>query len=251
MKNSSKCILLERFRLSLPGAVITSNLRSMSEARKPQLWSDFDGTAVETVAWFNPRNWSKNNLAGIDGYKEFLEGAAKGELDVRGVVSRRPNIGQRHRATQRAIYQLGLEAVFDGNVILAGSEENKGNFIAKQSQDGKIAVIDDKPHRLVPAILAGLSQIAERPNTLDDQQQIGDTSPLHVVLGVVNHEKTAHYFNRMLRETSVPSHASPRYSSQGVITFSERRFSLNVVRLAPYSNDAGLEFAQTVIDARP
>src|SRR5690242_14183199 len=97
----------------------------MSKERPAELWSDFDGTAVELVSPFNPRNWRKYPMEMIPGYREFLQTAKDEGLEIAGVVSRRHEL--RRGVTERAIADLGLDEFFHhpSQVVLAGSHVKK------------------------------------------------------------------------------------------------------------------------------
>jgi hypothetical protein len=126
----------------------------MTEFATPELWSDFDGTAVELAKKHQPRNWRKYPLQMIDGYDEFLEGVSDGGIKLSGIVSRRPNIKQRRRVTMRSIEENGLDRFFpEENVVLTGSEQSKAEFILKQAECGVVVLADDKPHKIGSEIL--------------------------------------------------------------------------------------------------
>jgi len=151
----------------------------------PELWSDFDGTAVKKYSIKNPARWLQNSLKyplpGLHGYAEFLAGVEAGGVAIGGVVSKRPDIFPRRWVTALSISQLGLKEFFgrDGQVILAGRESAKGRFVASRTRESVVGVIDDQPQNFVPALVDGL--LAEANNGAEFGV---------AVVGVVDHPRS-------------------------------------------------------------
>lgn len=211
------------------------------EAPNPVLWSDFDGTAVETVGLLNPRNWIKYPLEGVPGYAEFLEGVQEGGVAIGGIVSRRPDILPRRYVTDRSIAELDLEGFFPtaDQRVLTGDEARKGIFVVEEAQKGRpVGMVDDKPHHIGPSLLAAL---IETPL---------DVSTPTITLGVVNHGRSEEYMMRFV-EAERERRGEKRVSVTEKVndhTFALRapdyRFRLDVVRLPSYSGPAGEAFAE-------
>lgn len=217
---------------------------SALESPNSVLWSDFDGTAVETLGPLNPRNWLKYPLEGISGYDDFLEGAQETGVELGGIVSRRPDILPRRFVTARSIADLGLEHFFPAadQRVLTGDEARKGSFVVEEARKGRpVGFIDDKPHRAGPAILAAL---IETPL---------DVETPTITLGVVNHARSEEYMMRFIES------ARGHYEETGVsvtekvndhsfaLRGREYRFRLDVVRLPYYSAAAGEAFARRLL----
>jgi hypothetical protein len=215
----------------------------MRERAKPKLWSDFDGTAVGLVPKTNWRNWSKYPLPGIEGYIDFLRGVQNGGVEIAGIVSRRPNIAPRRIATARSIIRLGMDQYFPGRhqVVLAGSEYAKAEVVAKASQEGQVGMIDDKPHKFVPALAASLGGITV----------FG--SKMEIVVGAVNHGRRDEYLERLADQVTKDrslrihdtetgfyiEHASSRGDQWD-------KYGIQVVPVEPFSEAAGQAFAATL-----
>jgi hypothetical protein len=211
------------------------------ETPGPVLWSDFDGTAVETVGMLNPRNWAKYPLDGVPGYAEFLEGVQEGGVAIGGLVSRRPDILPRRLVTGWSIAEAGLEGFFptEDQRVLTGDEARKGIFVVGEAQKGQpVGMIDDKPHHIGPSLLAAL---IETPH---------DVQTPTITLGVVNHDRSEEYMMRFIEATR-------ERRGEGRVSVTERvndhtfalrasdyRFRLGVVRLPYYSGPAGEAFAE-------
>jgi hypothetical protein len=221
---------------------------AVGEQSGAKLLSDFDGTAVELVGKLNPRNWLKYPLAGIPGYREFLEGVQEGGVDVDRVVSRRPNIPPRRLVTARSIADLGLQRFFpdSDSMVLAWSETGKASFVVEEAQKGRpVGMIDDKPHRVGPALLSAMREVP---------LESGWRRISPITLGVVNHERSEEYMMDFIEGVQ------EQYDEIG-ISVTERvndhsfalrpadyRFRLNVVGLPEYSAQAGEAFAQRLLD---
>lgn len=201
-----------------------------------ELWSDFDGTAVEKLSKGKPAHWRRNffktDLAPIAGYAAFLNGVRSAGVEIAGVVSRRAEF--RRRTTMASIGELGLEEVFTPDrVMLMGSEEAKGRFVAERSRAATVAVIEDQPQKLGPVILGALLEAAE-----NDMIQ---HHPL--VLGVVSHPNAVGRYNRFLGDAglnkSLPLETSDfDFDGDGVM-IATSNYELHVGVIYPYSYQAG------------
>lgn len=211
----------------------------------PKLWSDFDGTAVRLARGYDPRNWAKYPLPVMEGYPDFLGGVQSKGVEIGGVVSRRPNIFVRRLATVKSIENLDLLDFFMGKqVALEGSEEAKGKFVARQSRQTVVGMLEDKPHRHGVALMSALGE----------NDRIPDVPPHPILIGVVNHARSGEYIDRLaehagdaLSDLSADVTASGNEITNG---FTVRTGSLNmhVVQLEPYSEAAGQEFGQRLVD---
>lgn len=204
----------------------------------PELWSDFDGTAVGIKGKIDPRNWTKYPLPVIDGYADFLKGFGDYGGRIAGIVSRRPDIAPRRLATHRSIAKLGLQAYFGdpSKVLLTGSETTKAAHVLGEAAHARVGLIDDKPHRVGAEMIESLSANHSTEST-------------HITLGAVRHDKQEEYMDRLLsfaeQHPSVGSieewKGGPRYD----IIVGESRLCL--VGLKPYSRTAGQVFVEDVI----
>lgn len=210
---------------------------------QPRLWSDFDGTAVGLVSKTNPRNWSKYPLSGIEGYADFLRGVASTGVEIAGVVTRRPDIFIRRMATARSISKLGF-GEFLPAVVHKGSEEAKGRFVAEQSRETTIGMLEDKPHKLGAVLLGAVSETTQHPE-----------APHHpIVLGVVKHGHSQEYIERLAAQANALASGGLTVAETGPITaiglsIQSEQLSLEVVQLQPYSQYAGEIFGRTILDA--
>ena len=214
----------------------------------PRLWSDFDGTAVALAKKTQPRNWSKYPLAGLEGYVDFLRGVSSTGVEVAGIVSRRPDIFVRRMATARSIATLGYGEFFTdtSKIVHAGSEQAKGGFIAEQSREATVGILEDKPHKL-GAVPLGVLQGSDFP-----------TLPHHpVVLGVVAHPRSQEYIERLTegtRSAVIGSRGRLDIQQTGTgatasLSMRSESVSLDVVQLQPYSEQAGQEFGALLLKA--
>jgi hypothetical protein len=207
--------------------------------RPPQLWSDFDGTAVEGLRYYNPRNWTKYPLAGMPGYADFLRGVQSRGVEIGGVISRRPNIAPRRWATASTVAKLGLNEFFNPyQIVLAGSEYDKGLFIAKESHKSPVGVLEDKPHRLARVFFEALR--ASRQDTFSSHP---------ITLGVVAHSRTEEYIERM-RETMLKSTPGAEISdgTDAYFAIEGENYSVRVVALSEYTEEAGSDFGRLLIE---
>jgi len=216
----------------------------VSEVR-PKLWSDFDGTAVALAKKTDPRNWSKYPLKGLVGYADFLRGVQSTGVEIAGVVSRRPDIFIRRMATARSITKLGLGELFTnaGQIVHKGSEEAKGRFVAEQSRETTVGMLEDKPHKLGAVLLGMLDEPVKHPEATHHP----------IILGVVSHSRSQEYIERLAEQAKVRTSGDLYVTefANGVgtatttgITLEAETLTLRVVPLQPYSQEAGQSFGQ-------
>lgn len=209
-----------------------------SKPRTPILFSDFDGTAVETVGKLNPRNLTKYPLRPIDGWYDFMCGALYCGVDLGGVVSRRPNIWPRRFVTDKTMSEIGGYIIFEpSQVVLAGSESAKAGVLVRHADARLVGMIDDKPHRIGIEILKCGAVEKGAP---------ASANPAHVVLGVVDTAKADQYIERTLVKSDKLGYEVQEGVVVGdaeiaVITNEQTR--LDVVQLRPYSYESGIGFA--------
>ena len=195
------------------------------------MWSDFDGTAVELAGKMDPRNWLKYPLPMIPGYTDFLDGVEEGEVDIAGVVSRRPNIWPRRVVTERSIAQLGLSEYFEGSHIhLAGSEIKKAGIVVARSIYADVGLVDDKPHRVGVEMIRVLEQFG---------------LPAVVKLGAVAHAGRTAYLDELKYRAEFAG-AAVDESHDGQFNIAVGESTLRVVELEPYSFEAGQQFAEVI-----
>lgn len=211
----------------------------------PKLWSDFDGTAVGLAHNYDPRNWAKYWLPVMEGYADFLRGVQSTGVEIAGVASRRPNIFVRRLATVKSIKNLGLlEFFMEKELALEGSEEAKAKFVARQSRQTVVGMIEDKPHEFGAALM----------NVLGDNDRLPEVPPHPILIGVVSHSRTQKYMERLagiagdaLGDLSADVRTD---GDEADIGFTVRSGSLNmhVIALRPYSESGGEEFGQRLQD---
>lgn len=208
-----------------------------------ELWSDFDGTAVEKLNKWNlrhaRRNSMKRNLAPLEGYADFLGGVQSVGVDLAGVVSKR---GERRRraATMASVAELGLEEIFTADRIkLLGSEKAKGQFVAERSKVATVAMIEDRPHKLGPVVLGAVVR------AIEDEEVVHQP----IVLGVVAQPNAQEYVNRFIK--SVDEKFGGISVGYSPVTFdgeghniSASGMDIHVGVLEPYSSETGRRFGQ-------
>lgn len=212
----------------------------------PELWSDFDGTAVVKKGKFNRHNWRKYPLPLIPGYVDFMRGIQSHDLQVAGIVSRRPDMSQRRRVTARSIAELGLDEFFASpeQIVLKGSEEAKGHFVLERSRKKPVALIDDRPDKFGTVVLDALSDPEAQTN------EDGHT----IVVGVVQHKRSWDRTMRLLqyaRDLDNPSLRVEEFATRtnlvvGGIRLCTDQLDLKIIQLPEYSVKAGDSFACAV-----
>lgn len=212
----------------------------------PEIWSDIDGTALEKLSARNPRHWYRNarkrNLAGLEGYLDFLRGAQSEGAEVAGMASKRAE-WMRRRTTLRSISQLGLTEFFGGSagrVVLAGGEKAKARFIGDRSRDRVVGMLEDQPQNFVDSlVLYGLSE------------QARDNGAHHPILvGVVAHDSSSARIERL--RSNLGSYGAIEVRDEpgtntGLTIFSDT-ITVHVTQLEPYSQEEGARFGQRLAD---
>lgn len=203
----------------------------------PELWSDFDGTAVEILPLFHPRNWIKFPLGIMPGYSDFLEGVQRTGVAIGGIISKRPSI-IRYWPTLFTIRSHELDKFFPGErIILSGSNRAKGRFIASRALNTRIGLLEDKPHKLLkPLVVALRSQSAISLNTYP------------ILLGVVHHPKADKYLRTALAQLK-DLQCKIRQTSPSTWEVSINRPDtpiITITALGPYSQPQGRDFAQVL-----
>lgn len=220
------------------------------------LWSDFDGTAIKIARarYINPKNWLKTGLAGLPGYRDFLDGARDGGLEIAGVVSRRPDIAIRRYTTQLAINYQDLHPYFDppAQVVLTGNEEAKAMHLVNEACDNPVAMIDDKPHKIGALLIDRLTSIHRLH--VNDRDCVWP--PLdRVTLGGVANKHQAEDIEELLTAVKaspgIDQVPRPEISAHDIVLRESTNSNplLRVVALQPYSYKAGVQFAQTATAA--
>jgi hypothetical protein len=211
----------------------------MAEYRA-ELWSDFDGTAVEHFGLLDSRNWLKSDLPLMPGYLDFLRAVRAEGVEIGGIITRRAELF-RGSATMKSIVEHGLGEFFgeEGQVHHVGSEKRKAQFIEHMSRGATIGWLEDKPHK-AGKILVPQLQISAR-----------DRGPYrNIVLGVAPHP---HARNRMARLANDIEGFRPeiiiKKRTDGSLNVAGWAFGLRVVPIDSYSGETGREFAQTVLAA--
>ncbi|MCL2037559.1 hypothetical protein FWG95_00950 [Candidatus Saccharibacteria bacterium] len=197
--------------------------------------TDFDGTVVEKLGLFDPRNAMKYPLRKRCGYEDFVAGAEGEGLPLAGVVSARPDIWPRRLAMERSIRTQGLTEVFAGRpLLLLGNEGAKARKVLEGlAANDVVAEIDDKPQSIGQAII-----------------RVALADPLlrgTAVVGAVEHEKTDLYLG-IFKERMHRAGLTPVCQGNEItVVTDDRRFSLVVVRTGPYNEANGGRFAGLVL----
>lgn len=214
----------------------------MTTKNSPEVWSDFDGTAVETVGIANPRNWLKYPLAMIAGYSDFLSGINVSGSQVAGVVSRRPDIFPRRLATHLSMYDHDINRVLKNNVVLTGSESKKGLFVAHKAMNTVVGLLEDKPHRIGVEVVKALSAT------------VGEYEVAEVVIGVPQEDdafdKIARFERQMCqkRDEFGLGFIGTDLDSKNVTIYGEGGFTVRVMPLEGYSFESGTSFGSHLVD---
>jgi len=204
-------------------------------AGNPELWSDFDGTAIDIVRKTDWRNWFKAGIPILDGYIEFLYGAQEAGVDIAGVLSRR-NDRARRGTTMHSIATLGLGEYFGdpAKVILAGSESAKGRYLAQRSLVGPVGMLEDKPHKLTPVVVGALTQ-----------EMIDGGTPHRIIIGAVDTPNMLDRLDQLGKEARATNGLTVN-TSPGGLTIQHDAATIQIVPLPPYSYETGLIFGRTL-----
>jgi hypothetical protein len=214
-----------------------------SNGNRPELWSDFDGTAVGLASKFDPRNWAKYPLPLMAGYPDFLRGVMEEGVTIGGTVSRRPNIAPRRYVTRRSIVELGLAEFFTTaeHVILAGSELAKAIVVARQSKGERVVgLLDDKPHRVGTELVR-----LARKEIVPAKKYVRS---FDVVVGAVSCAKRAEYNERLFDYALATEACNVSNPNGDDLQIEANGSRLRVVCLEPYSYEAGQSFARQLLN---
>ncbi len=226
---------------------------------KPQLYSDFDGTAVAKMYLLDPRNLTKYPLPEVEGYSDFLRGArlpddtneGQNGIEIAGVVTKRPNIFIRRLVTARSVAKLGMREFFpdDAKLIHAGSESNKAQFIYERSAEARTGMLEDRPHKLGAELL----------KTMAAQSATAEGDERYILIGAVNHGKSGEYIDKLVNDVRAlyDSAAISEFdyeADEDVTSVGHRikigRATLEIVQLAPYSELSGAHFGKHLVGLR-
>jgi hypothetical protein len=198
----------------------------------PEVWSDMDGTMFVHRRMCHPYNWSKWPIKPLEGYADFIRGVHDSPAPIAGAISRRPRI--RRKVTELTIEALGLADLFDkSNTILAGSENNKADFLVDRSREKPLGIVDDKPHKLGMAMVRSARHMVDVPH-------------YPIVLGVVAHDRALARMNQLAEEANAVEYARVREYAQ-CFRIEAVELDLRVMLLPEYSYDGGRGFGQFVL----
>lgn len=201
---------------------------------EPRLLSDFDGTAVEVVSRLNPRNWLKYPLPMRDGYLDFLDGVNSAGVEIRGVVSCRPNMAVRRMATHRSIAKLGLDRYFnEDNVVHATREVVKAGVLIANSLEGPTGTIDDRPHKIGRALMHVMDSMINHES-------------FSITLGVVPHKYRDDYVELFLEEASHQKGWTITSNNENDYVLHNELHTVSLTNLAGYSLDEGRAFGELI-----
>jgi hypothetical protein len=212
----------------------------------PRLLSDFDGTAVEKLNPANPRHWVRNlrkyPLAAMVGYADFLGGVESTGVEIGPVVSRRAERLRRAKTT-RSISDLSLSEYFGDpeQVILAGSEKEKGRTVAEQSLLRVIGMLEDSPHKLGKSLLE---------YTLKNSHVEGHHP---ILIGVVSHNTSYEKISELRSELRLRPQTDDVIvrgesgSNTGLIAYMGP-LEVHVTQLEPYTAEEGQRFGERLLD---
>lgn len=205
-----------------------------------EVWSDFDGTIIESIPTNNITSWMRRPMGGIAGYEDFLRGIQLAEVSVEGVISRRPDSDLWQYFTQRSMARQGLGGYFrDATVHLLASERAKAEWVIDRSRDRVVGIIEDRPHRLGASLLGLLTSMPD------------DVVRRPIVVGAVQHSGTDLFFEKFLGqaeylagaghdiETTLNSFRAVD-TNKVAISVEAENFRLDVVPLPKYSERAGI-----------
>lgn len=208
----------------------------MSRQKRPELWSDFDGTVVETLPLFHPRNWIKFPLAIMPGYADFLASVKASGVTIGGIISKRPSMF-RYWPTLFTIRSLRLDSYFYGKrIVLSGTNRGKGRFIANRARSTAVGMIEDKPHKLLPPLLTAI----------DVNIHAADNALQPILIGVVDHPRSHQYLRTALQRAERSHYQIKRLNSSMWQVFipGAEATSVRIVLLKPYNKKSGQAFAR-------
>lgn len=209
-------------------------MKDILRTGEPRLLSDFDGTAVETVGRLNPRNWLKYPLPMKKGYLDFLDGVQSAGVEVKGIVSCRPDIAMRRIATYRSIAKLGMGCYFDENdVIHATREVIKAGVIVANGLEGPTGTIDDRPHKIGMALLHVMDKMPDTEDSL-------------ITLGVVSGKYSDDYVDIFLERVSLQEDWAISLGKEDTYVVSKGSYSISLTKLKGYSQEEGRIFGERI-----
>ena len=214
--------------------------------KKGVILTDFDGTLVEKLDPRNPLHWRRNvlktGLEEIEGWQDFFQGALSiPGITMGGVVSRRPDIGIRRRATEKFLAGTILDQP-ETEVALTGSEVAKARYIVDVAiaNGWMIAtgMVEDMPQRLVPELI---KQFALR--------EVDQGHKPSLLIAAVN---SPHLYERIGKAIDrVKAMEDPNISCRmgaGAARFSSPQATIDVVPLRIYSKSIGEGFGNALYD---
>jgi hypothetical protein len=192
------------------------------------LWSDFDGTAVESVDAFKPRSWVKYPLAVRPGYTQFVKHIGEHGIVIGGVATRRPNVWVRRIATRHTIQRSTLRELFGSTPLVHnGSEYAKARFLVDQSRLSVVIMLEDRPDKLGVRLL----------DVMNRQPHGANNPHFPIVLAVVasahSQERMSAFVARLSRGLDVH-----RHPTKNTLCISTNGYVLHVVVLDDYSAEA-------------
>ena len=137
--------------------------------------------------------------------------------------------------TQKSIKRLKLTNFFKTDrIILSGSDEVKGGFVAKQSLSNPVIMVEDKPYKIGPVIVARLRSKYRYP----------------VTLAVVPHPRAKRYIRRLHSKLSGIPDINLLTSTHGdlkVYDKTNKTLLMRVILLDPYSSKSGQKLAKQLL----
>lgn len=223
-------------------------IESAQRKQVAEVWSDFDGTIIESIPTNNIGNWMKRPMGGIKDYRHFLDGIRFSDVSVEGIISRRPSTLPWRLLTDFSMAGQRLEGFFnDPTVHLLAAEHAKAEWLVERSRERVVGVVEDRPHRLGASILKSLVSVPK------------DVEWHPIVIGAVPHYWTDTFFCKFLESTEHLAGAGYDIqttistfraveSRKAAISVEAENFRLDVVPLPKYSERAGIVFGKYLRD---
>lgn len=207
--------------------------------QRPELWSEFDGTAFKKYGVADPRQWFDRPARPVPRYGEFLQGVIGANVTVAGILSRRADSYEQRLGANKSLADAGLLAYYGSNqpVRLVGSDEAKGQILAQESQKTTVGLVDDRPHEIGIIVVKELMDTAKQANELGIEPTI--------IIGAVYGSDTDRSVARLYEEadklrgnvTVLDYGDNIGFDIEGV------GYRVEVALLAPFSSMAGRDFA--------
>jgi hypothetical protein len=204
------------------------------------LRSDWDGTGVEIVPKYDPRNWFKIGMPVRRGYLDFLRAAERQGFRFEDIVSVRKRSLRAPTTFLTIAYQRAADPLFEQQIQwrdfkFAGNERNKADKVVRGAAERSepVVFLDDKPHNIGPELIQSLKRhaVSRTPGLAD------------VTLAAVDHPKAGAYMERFLNDDRVPNLYEEH--APGTLTFNlGASAALHVVRVEPYSAEAAVHLAE-------